>query len=87
MPKTRRQFLSYTSALLATPTIFPSSAWAGYTNEPTSDSVTFGLNVPQTGAYADEGVEEFRGFELAVEHINAGGGGMNRAGFAGGSNS
>ena len=41
---------------LATPTIFTSRAWsAGYTNEPKGDTVTLGFNVPQTGAYADEG--------------------------------
>ena len=62
---------------LATPTIFTSQAWAsGYTNEPTGDTVTLGFNVPQTGAYADEGADELRAYELAVEHINAGGGGM-----------
>ena len=49
---------------------------AGYTNEPTGDTVTLGFNVPQTGAYADEGADELRAYELAVEHINAGGGGM-----------
>jgi ABC-type branched-subunit amino acid transport system substrate-binding protein len=26
--------------------------------------------VPQTGAYADEGADELRAYELAVEHIN-----------------
>ncbi len=48
----------------------------GYMNAPKGDSVTFGFNVPQTGAYADEGADELRAYELAVEHINAGGGGM-----------
>ena len=33
--------------------------------------------MPQTGAYADEGADELRAYELAVEHINGGGdGGM-----------
>jgi hypothetical protein len=45
-------------------------------NAPKGDTVTFGFNVPQTGAYADEGADELRAYELAVEHINAGGGGM-----------
>ena len=48
----------------------------GYMNAPKGDSVTFGFNVPQTGAYADEGADELRAYEMAVEHINAGGGGM-----------
>ena len=63
---------------LATPTIFTSSAWsAGYTNEPTGSTVTLGFNVPQTGAYADEGADELRAYQLAVEHINGeGDGGM-----------
>jgi len=39
--------------------------------------VTLGFNVPQTGAYADEGADELRAYELAVEHINGeGDGGM-----------
>lgn len=76
----RRGLLKGSAALgagLAAPTIFTSAAWAaGYTNEPKGDTVTLGFNVPQTGAYADEGADELRAYELAVEHINAGGGGM-----------
>lgn len=37
-------------------------------------TATFGFNVPQTGAYSDEGEDELRAYELAVEHINNGGG-------------
>ena len=48
----------------------------GYMNAPKGYTVTFGFNVPQTGAYADEGADELRAYEMAVEHINAGGGGM-----------
>jgi ABC-type branched-subunit amino acid transport system substrate-binding protein len=77
----RRGLLKGSAALgagLAAPTVFTSSAWAaGYTNEPTGDTVTLGFNVPQTGAYADEGADELRAYELAVEHLNGGGdGGM-----------
>jgi len=40
-------------------------------------SVTLGFNVPQSGPYADEGADELRAFELAVEHLNGDGdGGM-----------
>ncbi|RVU38243.1 ABC transporter substrate-binding protein [Hwanghaeella grinnelliae] len=77
----RRGLLKSTAAAgagLALPTMFTSSAWsAGYLNEPKGSTVTFGFNVPQTGAYADEGADELRAYELAVEHINGeGDGGM-----------
>ena len=46
-------------------------------NMPTGDTVTFGFNVPQTGSYADEGMDELRAFQLAVKHLNGeGDGGM-----------
>ena len=62
---------------LAVPTIFTASSAAAFTNEPTGSSVTLGFNVPQTGPYADEGADELRAYELAVEHLNGGGdGGM-----------
>ncbi len=61
----------------AAPTIFTASSAAAYTNEPTGGSVTLGFNVPQSGPYADEGADELRAYELAVEHLNGGGdGGM-----------
>lgn len=37
-------------------------------------SVVLGFNVPQTGAYADEGADELRAYKLAVKHLNNGGG-------------
>ena len=63
------------SAALATPLFFVSNANA-YTNAPTGDTVMLGFNVPQTGAYADEGADELRAYRLAVKHLNEGGGGM-----------
>jgi ABC-type branched-subunit amino acid transport system substrate-binding protein len=61
---------------VALPTMFTSKANA-FTNEPTGSTVTLGFNVPQTGPYADEGADELRAFELAVEHLNGeGDGGM-----------
>jgi len=76
----RRTVLKGTTAAaagLAMPTFFSGAAHAGYTNEPKGGTVTFGFNVPQTGAYADEGADELRAYQLAVEHINGGGdGGM-----------
>ncbi len=78
---TRRGLLrtgAATGAALAMPTIFTGAAWSqGYINEPTGDTVTFGFNVPQSGPYADEGADELRAYELAVEHLNGDGdGGM-----------
>jgi branched-chain amino acid transport system substrate-binding protein len=35
-------------------------------------SVTIGAAVPLTGAYADSGADELKGWELAVEHLNEG---------------
>jgi len=62
---------------LALPTIFTAQSVQAYTNEPTGGTVTFGFNVPQSGPYADEGADELRAYELAVEHLNGGGdGGM-----------
>jgi branched-chain amino acid transport system substrate-binding protein len=70
----RRGLLKSSAVLgagLAAPTILTSRAWAaGYTNEPTGGTVTLGFNVPQTGPYADEGMDELRAQELAVEHLN-----------------
>jgi branched-chain amino acid transport system substrate-binding protein len=76
---TRRGLLK-TSAVgtagLAMPMFFTSQANA-FTNEPTGSTVTLGFNVPQSGPYADEGADELRAFQLAVEHLNGeGDGGM-----------
>ena len=61
---------------LALPTIFTTGASA-FTNEPTGGTVTLGFNVPQSGPYADEGADELRAYQLAVEHLNGeGDGGM-----------
>lgn len=76
---TRRGLLktgAVTGAGLAMPTIFTSAASA-FTNEPTGSTVTLGFNVPQTGPYAEEGLDELRAQELAVQHLNGeGDGGM-----------
>ena len=77
----RRDMLKSTALIgvgLAAPMVFTRRAFAaGYTNEPTGATVTLGFNVPQTGAYADEGADELRAYQLAVEHINGeGDGGM-----------
>ncbi|MCB1493923.1 MAG: ABC transporter substrate-binding protein, partial [Rhodobiaceae bacterium] len=73
-----RTGLTGAAAFGATPYFFTRGAYAaGYRNEPTGGTVTFGFNVPQTGAYADEGADELRAYQLAVKHINGeGDGGM-----------
>jgi ABC-type branched-subunit amino acid transport system substrate-binding protein len=75
----RRGFLkaSVAGAVAASaPMIFVSNANA-YTNAPKGNTVTLGFNVPQTGAYADEGADELRAYKLAVKHLNGeGDGGM-----------
>ncbi|GHA35889.1 hypothetical protein GCM10007989_34890 [Devosia pacifica] len=77
----RRLIKTGLAGVLATgvsPYIFSRSAFAQeFCNAPTGDTVTLGFNVPLTGAYADEGADELRAFELAVEHLNGeGDGGM-----------
>ncbi|WP_380053058.1 substrate-binding protein [Falsihalocynthiibacter sp. SS001] len=79
--KFTRRGLLRTSAVagagLAVPTIFGASSASAYVNEPDGSGVTLGFNVPQSGPYADEGADELRAYELAVEHLNGGGdGGM-----------
>ncbi len=67
-----------TGAAMA-PTVFVRHAFgADFRNNPGNNAtVPFGFNVPQTGAYADEGADELRAYQLAVKHINGeGDGGM-----------
>ena len=62
---------------LALPTYLRADTDSGFTNAPTGSTVKFGFNVPQSGPYAEEGLDELRAQELAVEHLNGmGDGGM-----------
>jgi len=66
------------SAAGAMPMFFSRGAWASkdFANNPgKAASVKLGFNVPQTGAYADEGADELRAFKLAVKHLNGEGDG------------
>jgi len=54
----------------------------GFTNAPGASEVTLGFNVPQSGPYADEGADQLRAYELAVEHLNGGGDGGMLATFS-----
>nr|WP_049917181.1 substrate-binding protein [Halogeometricum pallidum] len=38
------------------------------------NTATYGFNVPQSGPYASEGQDELRAYQLAVKHLNEGGG-------------
>jgi len=65
------------SAGLMLPTYLRAEAHTGFTNAPEGSTVRLGFNVPQTGPYAEEGLDELRAQELAVEHLNGeGDGGM-----------
>ncbi|MEE9334539.1 MAG: substrate-binding protein [Granulosicoccaceae bacterium] len=68
-----------TAAISGAPLFFTRNAYgADFLNNPgDSGSVTLGFNVPQSGAYADEGADELRAYKLAVKHLNGeGDGGM-----------
>ena len=66
------------TAVAAAP-VFVKGAFAqDFRNDPgNASSIKLGFNVPQTGAYADEGADELRAYKLAVKHLNGGDGGMN----------
>ena len=61
---TRRGFIKVGAGAMAAasmPMFFTKDAWAAneFRNNPgNAGSVKFGFNVPQTGAYADEGADE-----------------------------
>ncbi len=65
------------AAAMSAPMFYARNAWAekAIGNYPISgDTMMLGFNVPQTGAYADEGADELRAYKLAVKHLNNGGG-------------
>lgn len=60
-----------TSAGLMLPTYLRADGHTGYTNAPGDNgTVKIGFNVPQTGPYAEEGLDQLRAQELAIEHLN-----------------
>ena len=62
---------------LLLPAYLRAESHGGFTNAPTGSEVVFGFNVPQTGPCSEEGLDELRAFQLAVEHLNGeGDGGM-----------
>ena len=83
LTQSRRDFMKTSSGIAlagAAPMFFMKNAWAAkdFVNNPKDGkSVTLGFNVPQSGAYADEGADELRAYKLAVKHLNGeGDGGM-----------
>ena len=71
---TRRTILKTGAAsglILATPTLITGCSEEKFTG----GTVTLGFNVPQTGAYSEEGKDELRAYELAVQHLNGEGDG------------
>ena len=78
----RRQFIRTSLGVaggLALPFGFPRRALAG--DQPpigtwpagaSGDSVFIGISVPRTGTYAVQGEDQRKGYQLAIEHINAG---------------
>lgn len=83
--ESRRDFLKATAATgvaASSPMFFIKDGYAmshgmKFRNSPKGKSVTLGFNVPQSGAYADEGADELRAYKLAVKHLNGeGDGGM-----------
>ncbi len=65
------------AAIGTAPLVFSRRAWAEkFRNDPgNAKSIKLGFNVPQTGAYADEGADELRAYKLAVKHLNGEGDG------------
>ncbi|MCJ8340519.1 MAG: substrate-binding protein [Pseudomonadales bacterium] len=61
----------------AMPMFYTRNAWAkNFPNDPSKlSTVTLGFNIPQSGAYADEGADELRAYKLAVKHLNGEGDG------------
>ena len=80
--QSRRSFLRTTLGLaggLALPAGFAGRALGAdrpaigtYPAGSTGNSVFIGIAVPRTGTYAVQGEDELKGYQLAVEHINAG---------------
>jgi len=65
------------ASAIASPMFFTRNAWAqDFRNNPANKkSVVLGFNVPQTGAYADEGADELRAYKLAAKELNGEGDG------------
>jgi ABC-type branched-subunit amino acid transport system substrate-binding protein len=87
-PTSRRMVLKGATAGLGAlalsgiaPLHFVRGAWAqdykpigNFPARTSGSTIKLGFVVPQTGAYADEGADELRAYDLAVKHLNEGGG-------------
>src|SRR4029079_3366613 len=59
----------FAPSALAAPARPPIGTWPAGSG---ANSVFIGIAVPRTGAYAVQGEDELKGWQLAVEHINSG---------------
>ncbi|GGA44013.1 substrate-binding protein [Pelagibacterium lentulum] len=76
----RRVLRTGMAGILATgvsPMIISKGAWAqDFCNNPdVTGKVVFGLNLPLSGTYAEEGADQQKAYQLAIEHINGEGDG------------
>jgi len=77
---TRRRVLKGAAALGALPLAYPvrrASAEEAIGNYPAGvqgDSVFVGVTTPLTGPYSADGEDHLKGYQLAIEHLNGGGG-------------
>jgi branched-chain amino acid transport system substrate-binding protein len=79
----RRRFLRLAGTLSIAPWAFASELWAQAKSYPplgtfpagvSGDTAFIGVTVPLTGPYSSEGQDQQYGNELAIEHLNHGGG-------------
>jgi ABC-type branched-subunit amino acid transport system substrate-binding protein len=81
--RSRRDFMRTSLGVaggLALPAAFPTFAFGAEQHPPigtwpagvSGNSVFIGIAVPRTGTYAVQGEDELKGWQLAVEHLNAG---------------
>ena len=42
-------------------------------------NIVIGLNVPLTGAYSEQGIDELKAYKLAIDDINASGGILDKS--------
>lgn len=75
----RRKFINQAAATgvvtLGLPTLIPmASNFFRKSSYNKHDTVVFGINVSQSGFFAEEGLEQLRAYKLAIKHINHGGG-------------
>lgn len=80
MTKTRRQVLKGTAAALGAlpfiqvPKAFAEDAIGTWPDGVAGDTAFVGVTTPLTGPYSSDGEDHLKGYQLAIEHLNGGGG-------------